>query len=58
MALAIKRAPVLRGKAARDFQKKLEMSVKSEGESRETLVKRVEETRKWRNFLSSQKYMS
>jgi hypothetical protein len=57
MALAIKRAPVLRGKAARDFQKKLEMSSKNSSESGEELEKRAEETRKWREFLSRQRAM-
>jgi hypothetical protein len=57
MALAIKHAPVLRGKMARDFQKKLEMSSKDDNLTKEELEKRAEETRKWREFLSKQKLL-
>jgi hypothetical protein len=57
MALVIKRAPVLRGKAAKEFRKKLEISLKDSNESNEELEKRVKETRKWREFLAKQKFM-
>jgi hypothetical protein len=58
MALVIKRAPVLRGKAAKEFQKKLEMSLENSSKNEEEeLEKRVKETRKWRDFLSRQKFM-
>jgi hypothetical protein len=57
MAMAIKRAPVLRGKAARDFQKKMEIMPKGTCGHKKDLEERAEETRKWREFLSKQKYM-
>jgi hypothetical protein len=57
MASAIKRAPVLRGKAAREFQKKLEISLEESKSNPEEQKERVEEAHKWREFLAQQKFM-
>ncbi|GHT32309.1 hypothetical protein FACS189434_03760 [Bacteroidia bacterium] len=50
MALEINRAPVLTGKAARDFWKQVEQS--EEGMSAQEVRA---ETAKWREFMSKQK---
>ena len=56
MALAIKRAPVLRGKAARDFRKKLEAAEKTYPLiSQEEKDEREKGIREMREYLSKQK---
>jgi hypothetical protein len=57
MASAIKRAPVLRGKAARDFYKSWEdMMTKESQISDEERARRAEESLKWREYISKYKF--
>jgi hypothetical protein len=58
MALEIKRAPVLRGKAARDFLKAVEeMAVKESQKTKEELEERAKGIRETREYLARQKSM-
>jgi hypothetical protein len=58
MALPIKRAPVLRGKAARDFYKSWEQMIIRENQiSDEERARRVEGIEKTREYLAKQKFM-
>ncbi|GHV51879.1 hypothetical protein FACS1894181_14400 [Bacteroidia bacterium] len=58
MALAIKRAPVLRGKAAQDFYKSWEqMMIRESQISDEERARRAESLRETREFLAKQKFM-
>jgi hypothetical protein len=58
MALPIKRAPVLRGKAARDFYKSWEeMLIRDSQISDEERAKIAEERRKWREYISKYKFL-
>jgi hypothetical protein len=49
MAIAIKRAPVLKGKFARDFHKMLEQSSAKESKEEIEAIQK-----KWSSFLSAQ----
>jgi hypothetical protein len=58
MAIPIKRAPVLRGKAARDFYKSWEqMMIRESQISDEERARRAESLRETREFLAKQKFM-
>jgi hypothetical protein len=58
MALPIKRAPVLRGKAARDFYKSWEeMLIRDSQISDEERARRVEASRKWKEYFSKHKFL-
>jgi hypothetical protein len=58
MAIPIKRAPVLRGKAARDFYKSWEeMMIRESQISDEERARREKESREWKEYFSRQKLM-
>jgi hypothetical protein len=58
MALPIKRAPVLRGKAAREFHERWEqMLIRESRISDEERARRAEESRKWKEYFSKHKFL-
>ncbi|MDR1895278.1 MAG: hypothetical protein LBR10_00625 [Prevotellaceae bacterium] len=58
MALPIRRSPVLRGKAAREFHERWEQMLIRESQiSDEERARRAEESRKWKEYFSKQKLM-